>query len=79
MREVSQNLIENKKSGDPVAPTELIRTMNNKTMLKNSVSFACDRKRDKSESDMDIFTSGHLPSVAGFKREIGHRCVGHEY
>lgn len=36
---------------------------------------ASDRKRDKSESEMDIFTSGMIPVIAKTKREIGHRCV----
>lgn len=34
------------------------------------------RIREKSESDMEeIFSSGMLPNFAGFKRELGHRCV----
>lgn len=81
MREVSpRDLIENKKSKSPVATRQTNRTSVDGMSQNNVLDVnACGRHRDKSESEMDIFTSGVLPNVAGFKREIGHRCVSPEY
>lgn len=79
MREVWRDLIENKKSKSPVATTQTYRTSVDDMSKNNLDANACGRNREKSESEMDIFTSGMLPNVAGFKREIGHRCVSPAY
>lgn len=79
MREVSQDFIENKKSKSLVATTQTDRTSVSEMSKNNLEAYECGRNREKSESEMDIFTSGMLPNVAGFKREIDHRCVNPEF
>lgn len=79
MREVSQDFIENKKLKSPVATTQTNGTSVSEMSKNNLEVYASGRNREKSESEMDIFTSGLLPNVAGFKREIDHRCVSPEY
>lgn len=80
MREISQDIeIQNKKLRSSIVTTDMNRTSANNSSKNNLQAPACVRKRDKSESDMDIFTSGMLSNIAGHKRELGHRCVALEY